>query len=229
MTELRLSNSSIPVSERSDAFKIAMRLLVLAGILAVFAAVVGLRAWSRYSQKFTEVDHSADSITTRSSEPVRLESSPSSTYPIAFETVYKNAKSGVTLTLPGLWRRTSASQITKPDAAHRFCILDSQDGLDLMFWPQFPDLLPSLDADASVLRKNSAARGFIERGERELEIRGNKAKELKFFVPSSRFNLNLVIIRKWPVLYVLAITGSAQSQAAWQGVEKALPVAVDIP
>ncbi len=229
MTELRFSSAPIPEPERSDAFKIVMRLLALAGVLIVLAAVVGLRAWSRYSRKFSEIDHSADSITTSASQPVRLESTPNPSYRIAFETVYKNATRGVTLRLPGMWRKANAPQITKPDAAHRFCILDSQEGLDLMFWPQFPDLLPSLDADADVLRKNYAAGGFIVRGQRELEIRGKKAKELEFFVPSGGLNLNLVIIRKWPVLYVLAITGSPQSQAAWERVENALPEAVDIP
>ncbi len=229
MSELRISNAPIPKPERSDAFKIVMRLLALACVLIVLAAVVGLRMWTHYSRKFGEIDHSADSITTSASQPVPLESSPDPSYRIAFETVYKNANSGVTLRLPGIWRKANAPQITKPDAAHRFCILDSQEGLDLMFWPQFPDLLPSLDADADVLRKNYAAGGFVVRGQRELEIRGKKAKELKFFVPSGGLNLNLVIIRKWPVLYVLAITGSLQSQAAWERVESALPEAVDIP
>ena len=124
--------------------------------------------------------------------------------------------------------KRSPNNQTRRGAAHRFCILDSQDGLDLMFWPQ-PDLLPSLDADADFLRKNYAAGGYIVRGQRELEIRAKKAKELEFFVPSSGLNLNLVIIRKWPVLYVLAITGSPQSQTAWERVENALPEAVDIP
>jgi hypothetical protein len=229
MTELRLSNAPIPEPDRTDAFKIIMRLLALACVLIVLAAVIGLRAWGRYSRKFSEVDHLADSITTSASQPVRVESSPDPSYRVAFETVYKNANSGVTLRLPGVWRKADAPQITKPDAVHRFCILASQEGLDLMFWPQFPDLLPSLGADADVLRKNYAAGGFILRGQRELEIRGKRAKELEFFVPSGGLNLNLVIIRKWPVLYVLAITGSPQSQAAWERVENARPEAVDIP
>ena len=228
MTDLRLSNDPIPEPKRSDAFKFVMRLLAMAGVLTVLGAVVGFRAWSRYSRKISEVDHSADSITTSASQPLRLESSPRPSYQTAFETVYKNAKTGVTLRLPGVWRKVSAPQITKPDVAHRFCILDSQDGLDLMFWPQ-PDLLPSLDADADFLRKNYGAGGYIVRGQRDLEIRAKKAKELEFFVPSSGLNLNLVIIRKWPVLYVLAITGSPQSQTAWERVENALPEAVDIP
>jgi hypothetical protein len=229
MTELRLSNYPIPEPKRSSAFKIVFGLLALAGVLVVLAAVVGFRTWSRYSREFSEIDHSADSIATSASQPVRLESSPTPSYQIAFETVYKNAKSGVTLRLPGVWRKASAPQITKPDAAHRFCILDSGDGLDLMFWPQFPDLLPSLDADADVLRKRYAAGGFVVRGQRELEIRGNKAKELEFFVPSGGLNLSLVIIRKWPVTYLLAITGSPRSQTAWERLENALPEAVDIP
>jgi len=141
-----------------------------------------------------------------------MENSPRPAYQITFETVYKNARSGVTLRLPGLWRNVSAPQINKTHADPQFYICRAQDGLDLMFWPQFPDLLPSLDADVDVLRKNYAAGNFILRGQRELEIRGKKAKELDFFVPAGGLKLNLVIIRKWPVMYVLAITGAQQSQ-----------------
>src|ERR1700730_3427 len=38
-----------------------------------------------------------------------------------------------------------------PDVTHRFCVLRSQDGILVMFWPVFPDFRSSLVADAEAM------------------------------------------------------------------------------
>ena len=227
MTELDLSKDPLPQSEGDRTLKIVLGLLVLGSALVALAAVLGFSTWKDYSSRFSEVDHSADSIATSTSQAVPLKGAPTSSYRIDSETVYKNTKSGVTLRLPGIWKMISAPQITRPDAAHRFCVLHSQDDSTLMFWPLFPVLLPSLDAYAEVVRGHAAG-GLVERGQRDLVIRGKKAKELEFFMPSSGLNVNLVVIRRGLVVYVLAVTGSREVQSPWKRFEDALPEAIDI-
>lgn len=98
-----------------------------------------------------------------------------------------------------------------------------------MFWPQFPELLPSLDADVQVMRKQFSRSGsLILKSEKVVMVRGRMAKELEFVLPASGFRMDLLMVRDWPALYVLAVIGSQKSEQAWQLLEDTLPEAIEI-
>jgi hypothetical protein len=134
----------------------------------------------------------------------------------------------VTLKVPGVWGDLKDPGDPKQDPSRSFCIFVSRD-LSVRFWPIFPDFSPSLDASAGVLAAQFGRRsGFRLTTQRELIIRGNRAKEMEFRKPGSNFRMNLVLIRRWPVAYALLITGYPGSEEAWKQFEDALPEAVDI-
>lgn len=184
MTELRLSNNPSPAPLQSAASRTINWLLLMVGATVILVPIFGFSVWRHYSRKFGAIDHSADSVQVSTPRVIRQNSS-GTLYEIRMDTTYRNSRSGVKLKLPGVWQSVNPAQITKPDLAHRFCILNSQSGMTAMFWPLFPDLLPSLDADANVLVTQFTRRaGFTLKRQTELEILGREAKQLEFGVPN---------------------------------------------
>jgi hypothetical protein len=95
-----------------------------------------------------------------------------------------------------------------------------------MFWPVFPDFLPSVDADAKVLSEEFVKGGFVLRGQRNLLVRGEKAVLLQFASAQTRVDMNLLVLRRGFVRYLLAITGS-RSDTSWKQVEDSLTESVE--
>lgn len=228
MTELPLSYSPRPESPQGGALRTRNMLIILSAAALGLAVVVIYGAWNHYSEKFGTVNHSADSIQIHSSPSPAGKNLPENSVRVVLDTVYQNSQSGVTLKLPGLWHQIKDAPIPKPDPDHRFCVLSSQD-LTVMFWPQFPELLPSLDADVQVMRKQFSRSGsLILKSEKVVMVRGRMAKELEFVLPASGFRMDLLMVRDWPALYVLAVIGSQKSEQAWQLLEDTLPEAIEI-
>jgi hypothetical protein len=95
-----------------------------------------------------------------------------------------------------------------------------------MFWRVFPDFLPSVDADAKVLSVEFVKGGFVLKGQRNLVVRGQKAIMLQFASAETKVDMNLVVLRKGVVRYLLAITGS-RSDISWKQVEDSLTESVE--
>lgn len=217
----------------------------IAGILRnIFAIAIIATAlfilWHVYRLKFGEIDHAADSVATTERHSAEVQSSPggdlrtggtaNTDNEIILETVYRNAARGVTLRLPGVWRNAEVAGIKTPGVAHRFCVLSLRDGeMTAMFWPIFPDLLRSLKADAEELKISfTRDQGCTLKKERELKVRGKPARELQFAMPLGGVNVSLLVIRNWPVTYLLAITGQEKSREDWERIENTLEESIEI-
>jgi hypothetical protein len=202
--------------------------LIAVGVLVTLALLVAFGSWISYSRRFSEIDHAGDSLRTNGS-PSDASLNESGDYSQRrVETTYQNARSGVSLKLPGVWRDVNASSILKPDVAHRFCVLRSQGGLFVMFWPIFPDFRPSLDADARAMSAQFTGGGFILKNQRTLFVRGRTAVALKFKAPDGKVDMNLLVIRRGPALCLAAISGSEQRDPSWKQVEDSLPESIEI-
>jgi len=202
------------------------RILGLLFILGIFVLILGaIGVWNQF-QRFSEVDHASDSLRVDFLPSALVDSNPSTQTQPRSETTYRNERVGVSLKLPGTWANINAANVPKPDAAHRFCVLRSQDGVYAMFWPVFPDFLPSVDADAKVLSEQFVKGGFVLRGQRSLLVKREKAVVLQFVSAETRVDMNLLVLRKGFARYLLAITGSS-SDASWKQVEDSLTESVE--
>ncbi len=227
MIESRDFNETGLSPRDEERFQKILWLVVSGSIVMILAAGAGITTWYQHARRLSEVDHSADAINSASLKKGYQEVGGAIKF--SLQTTYENSRSGVKLKLPGVWYPVSAPGMTKPDVGHRFCVLSSADGLSAMFWPQSPNLLLSLDAGAALISKDFATSGtFVLKGERKLMMGGREAREVQLTSPKTGLDLNLVLLQKWPVVYVLAITGSSQSRDAWKQVENGLPGAVEI-
>jgi hypothetical protein len=120
-----------------------------------------------------------------------------------------------------------ASSISEPDVAHRYCVLRSSDDVGVMFWPIFPDFRLSVGWDASALSARFTSGGFTLKNRRNLTVRGRSAVLLEFTAPDGKTDLNLLVLRKWPATFLIAISGSANG-TSWKKVIDSLPKAVEI-
>jgi hypothetical protein len=84
-----------------------------------------------------------------------------------------------------------------------------------MFWPSFPEYLPPLSADAIFIRQHSIANGFRLKLESEILVGSEKAALREFLSPDNQTSLNTLLLRKWPVLYILAVSGPRDG-SAWK-------------
>jgi hypothetical protein len=203
-------------------------LFIGSSLLLVSVLVVGLSAWIHYSRKFGNIDHNADHIFANSLPFTNAVPNSHNEIEINFVTVYTNSPGGVTLKLPGMWDSINPPQPMEPDLAHRYCLLSAHDGSIAVFWPIFPDPRLSLDSDASrMVTRFSGSNYFTLEGQRDLMINGKPAKELRFAYQGNN-EYRMILVRKWPALYLLAVTGSADSKDTWKRIEDALPDSLEI-
>ena len=119
-------------------------------------------------------------------------------------------------------------KLQTPDSSHRFCILSSNYDFTVMFCPLFPDPRFSLASDAErMVTRFSGSNGFMYESQRDLTIHGMPAKELNFLV-NSKIEFRMILVRKWPALYLLAVSGSPDAMDSWKRVEDALPNSLEI-
>jgi hypothetical protein len=154
MSVLILYQRRFPKQKSGKNRTSCFRLLIVAGLTFVILVGPGIYAWRSYSAKLTQIDHTVDSFAVNTLPSVVTPDEKGATIKFRWESIYKNPKSGVTLKLPGNWKVLSGRGIQEPDEAHRFCVLGTQTGLSAMFFPRFPDYLPSLNADAVAARDN---------------------------------------------------------------------------
>jgi len=148
MIELRIAKSPVPEPAQEGTSRIVVKLFVAAGVLIVLMVMLVVSSWNFYSRRYTEIDHSADSLKTAFlPAPARETTTGARLVQLQSVTTYENTKSGVKLKLPGIWTNVSIPNMQKPDPAHRYCVLRSLDGIYMAFWPLFPDYLPSIEAD----------------------------------------------------------------------------------
>ncbi len=223
-----LTEVTPPASPSDAGSKTIVRIIIASAVMLVIAIGFGVYKFSEYSSKFNHVDHSADRMQFRGLPVVSQDPNLQKMSDLEHETTYSNAPSGVTLILPGMWRKANFGEVTNPALSHRFCILSSDFGFDVMFWPLFPDPRLSLASDAErMVARFSASGTFAFESQRDLTIHGLPAKELSFLY-NSRIKFKMILVRKWPALYLLSVSGSPDATDSWKRVEDALPNSLEI-
>jgi len=70
--------------------------------------------------------------------------------------------------------------------------------------------------------------GFKTKSRRELSVRGRAASVLEFKTPDGKVDMDVLLVRKWPVIYMVSITGSETGDASWKQVADSLSESVEI-
>ena len=193
-------------TNRKSAFIIISIALVI--VVAGFAVSGTLLV--RYTGKFTEMDRTRESLSWDGAQGE------------VAHTTYKNPAYGVTLTLPGRWL-PSKTPVTDPYLFH----LVAFDRFNAVFWPDFPAFTSSVDEDATRFVRGYEARGWRLDSEESTSVSGLPAHVLRFGSPRGNF-ADLVIVKKWPVLYTLSVAGPASDLDHWKMVRAALPQAIQM-
>ena len=150
-----------------------------------------------------------------------LDDSQSSFSATETQTVYTNPKYGVTLKLPGKWRR-----VRPPFKS--FCTLASSSGMSAMFWPIFPAPGANVDQDAQIIAQGYTRQGrWTMESDSVVEVNGRRGRKMRFQTNFAGQELEMVVVKKWPVLYALAITAPRDSDD-WSEIEDALPQSMEV-
>jgi|GEM_PF-5194605 hypothetical protein len=206
----------LPASPR-DKNDRKLVIIVISAVIVLFVGSVAGAAglWVHYAAKFNKIDKTHEVPSSDTSRAGDL------------STIYTNPAYGVTLKLPGQWRRARAP-------FRSFCTLaGSPDGgltrLYAMFWPIFTGAPASVDTESNMIaagyRRNA---GWTLLGSESIQINGRDARMLRFSIPQGNAELALIVVNKWPATYALAVTGPSNAPDAWQRLRAALPQSIEI-
>jgi len=200
-------------------------LIIGAGLLLALLRGFGLWILFQHGDELRSIDHSADTLEILGME----EGSSKTACNPDCQTIYRNSRSRVTLTLPGIWKSASTAALKKPDLSHRFCLLSSPEQLSAMFWREVGDVLGNLDGDTRTLVSRYRESGdFDLRFQRVTYVRGRECREIDLVQRTSKYKVKLLITRVGSAIYLLAITGPPDPEGIWKQIEGALPKSVDI-
>lgn len=219
---------SVNPKQRFSAPSSPNRILAfLIGVGLLLAMLRGFGLWirSQHGDELRSIDHSADTLEILGME----EGSSKTACNPDCQTIYRNSRSRVTLTLPGIWKSANTAALKKPDLSHRFCVLSSPEQLSAMFWREVGDVLGNLDGDARTLVSR-----YRESGDFDLTflrvtyVLGRECREIDLVTRTSKYKVKLLITRVGSAVYLLAITGPPNAEGIWRQIEGALPNSVDI-
>jgi hypothetical protein len=181
------------------------RAVVALGVsLAVIIGAVAISLFALiYSNivKFATVDNSNSSVTVTEAQ-----------------TTYTNPKYGVTLKLPAKWEQTDTPRYQD------FCRLSGNDGLFARFRPFFP-MLASPDQFAEGFTSAFVKQGWTLVSDSRTEINGRTGHITRF--EKNFAQVEVVVVRKGPVMYELLISGSRRS-SEWSRITDALPQSIEV-
>lgn len=224
MSSLFAIHSSAPPSDGSS--RTVNKLIIASVLILALAACAILAVWVHFSAKYGAVNHSLDSIQTKLVPTEGGTKTPGGPAFLHFQTIYENSQGQVTLEVPGLWTEVRNAPIPKPDKDHRFCVLSAKE-LSLMFWVQYPDLMPSLEGDLAAIKSQRMNQMELESAS-DLSIKGRPAKHLRYRTQGMKGRLDMLLVRDWPGLYVLAVFGNRNAEQAWQTFEQGLSQTIEI-
>jgi hypothetical protein len=199
-----------PANERDKSDRrlviivISLLIVVVVGLVAV---VGGLSVY--YTSKYTAIDKTHDSLTW---DPQQTN---------ALVTTFESPAGRVTMKLPGEW------EMSKTPTKY-LCHLVNPDHFNAVLEVDFPALTPSIEVDASqvAMRYETGAQWTLIR-EESLLVNGVPA-HLLHLDTHRNVNVDIVMLKKWPVDYSLSIAGRPDATDEWQRIEDALPQAITI-
>jgi hypothetical protein len=198
------------ISERdkSDRKIVIIVISLLIVVVVGLVAVVGGFSFY-YASKYAAIDKTHDSLTW---DPQQSN---------ALFTTFESPAGGVTMKLPGEWEMSR-------NPTKYLCHLVNPDNFSAVLELDFPALTPSLDADASQVatRYETGAQWTLIR-EESFQVNGMPAHLLRFDTQRN-VDVDIVMLKKWPVDYGLSIAGRPDATDEWQRIEAALPQAITI-
>jgi hypothetical protein len=183
--------------------------LSVAFLVVVIGFVFSGTLFVRYTSKFAQAD--------RRHESLSWDGAPGE----VLRTTYRNPAYGVTLKLPGAW--------TPSKVPTRFlCHLVAFDRFSAVMEADFPILTSSVDEDAAlVARRYETNQGWALRSGESTTISGLPAHILRMTSPRG-FDVDMVMVKKWPVLYALSVAGPSDDSEHWNTVRAALLQSIEI-
>ena len=192
-------------TNRTSAFII----ISISFVIVVTGFTVSGILFVRYAAKFAEID--------RTQESLSWEGAPGE----VLRTTYKNPAYGVALTLPGAWKPAQG-------ATKFLCHLNGPARFNAVFGANFPVLTPSVDSDAAlVANRYETIDGWVLNSQESTTISGLPAHILRLTSRRS-VGVDLVMVKKWPVVYELSVAGPSADSEHWRIVRAALPQAIHI-
>jgi len=191
-------------NRRSAFIIISIALLIVVAGFA-FSGVL----FVRYAGKFTRMD--------RSHESLSQEGAPGD----VLHTVYTNPAYGVTLTLPGAW-------VPSKHPTPYLCHLVAFTRFNAVLEADFPVLTPSVDSDASLVAKRyEMNQGWTLKGEESTSVSGFPAHVLHL-TTSRGADVDLMMVKKWPIIYALSVAGPSADSEHWKMVRDALAQSISL-
>jgi hypothetical protein len=200
--------------EKSD------RRTILAIILSTIVVVVGIGGtaisyWMHFSRKYAKIDHSAETLSFNLAGSRTL------------STTYSNPPYGVSLMLPGKWKRFAvpeenfAGLVGSPDEAGAH--------FDVLFRPIFTGIPVPVESQANNLaaRYSAVFHWHVQKSQRIL-IYDREAMEVSFSQVGNNQSLVLVMVQKGAVTYLLFIFGPPDAASSWQYLDSVLPQTIKI-
>lgn len=184
-------------------------ILSVALVIVVAGFAISGTLLVRYAAKFAQMDGTHESLS--------WDGAPG---PV-LHTTYKNPAYGVKLTLPGAWEpsHTPTPYLCHLIDFHRFVAVFATD---------FPVFTPSVDSDAAlVAQRYETNHGWTLSSEESAVISGLPAHILHLASPRA-IDVDLVMVKKWPVVYELSVAGPSRDLGRWKTVRAALPQAIEI-
>jgi len=194
--------------DKSDRKVIIIVISLLIVVVVGFVAVVGGLSFY-YASKYTAIDRTHDSL---SWDPEQSN---------AQFTTFESLGAGVTLKLPGKWELSA-------NPTKYLCHLVNPDHFNAVLELDFPALTSSIELDAAQVtaRYQTRNRWTLIRDE-SLEVNGLPAHLLR--MNSQRnVDVDIVLVKKWPVDYGLSIAGRPDATDEWKRIEDALPQAITV-
>jgi len=189
--------------------KSAFIIISIALVIVVAGFGVSGVLFVRYTGRFTRTD--------RSHESLSQEGAPGE----VLHTIYRNPAYGVTLTLPGAW---APSKHPTPFLCHLVAFARFNAVLEA----DFPVLTPSVDSDAQLVAKRyEVNQGWTLKGEESTSVSGFPARVLHL-TTSRGADVDLMMVKKWPIIYALSVAGPSADSEHWKMVRDALPKSIAI-
>jgi len=201
---------SFDVTSQRDK-KYRRNLLVTAIVGAIAFAMLGVATvvfLVRYSGKFLEPDKTRESLS--------WDGAPGE----ILTTTYTNPTYGLAFKLPGQW-------LPSKTPTKFLCHLVGFGRFHAVLETDFPVLTASIDQDANVVAKRyQTAQDWTLNSDEPVSVSGLPAHLLRLTPP--RVDVELVLVKRWPVDYGLSVAGPADDADDWQRIRKALPQSLQI-
>jgi hypothetical protein len=212
------------VSDRDKSDRKVIATIIACVVVVVVGSIGGVMCyWIHFSKKYGHIDRSRETLS------YDTDGSQDVDHATAVSTTYANPAYGVSLTLPGKWRRAAV-----PNQNQSFIGLvadrdDSMAHFAAQFRPFFTGVPESVDMEANTLAGRYANLADTKLDNREqITIGDRTATILRFSTGARKSSFVIVVVNKGPVAYVLIIVGPADTAANWQRLDSMLPQSIRI-